>query len=443
MKILQSIFTRTFALLGAALCWGFAPLAAQQTPGVPQEGAIRITGATLHIGNGEVIEQGVLDFDKGVLTYIGESANAPSPGGMKVIDGSGSHIYPGIIAPCNTLGLVEVGQVRASVDQDEVGDFIPHVRSLIAYNAESRVVESMRPNGVLITQTTPVGGVISGTSSIVQLDAWNWEDAVISKDDGIHLNWPSSFQRSRWWLGEAPGLRPNPNYGESVRKIDDYLAAAKAYNTTSGAVYQQDFEAMMGVLNGYNRVYLYADGAREIQDGVNTLRRYGVEKIVLVGGDEAPRIVGFLKRNNVPVLVSETHRLPGMDDEDYDYPYRLPKILHEAGLLVGLQNSGMDNWQSRNLPFLAGQLLSQGVDPETALSFITLNNAKILGIADRYGSLEKGKSATFFVSEGIALEVLGNKLSHAFIDGRELSLETHQTELWKRYMGKYGQPVKD
>ena len=137
------------------------------------------------------------------------------------------------------------------------------------------------------------------------------------------------------------------------------------------------------------------------------------------------------------MLVNFTHSLPNFDDDDYDLPYKLPKLLVDAGLLVGLQNANASNFQTRNLPFYAGQVVGQGLAKEEALKLITGNTAKILGIDDAYGTLEVGKSATFFISEGDALDMRGNQLSHAFIDGRELSLETHQTELWKRYMGKY------
>ncbi len=418
-------------------------LQAQQVPGEVQTGPIRLTGGTIHVGNGTVIEQGILDFDQGRITYAGPASQAPDSGQYEIIDVSGKHVYPGLIAPCNTLGLVEVGQVRASVDQDEIGDFIPHVRSLVAYNAESKVVESMRPNGVLLAQTTPVGGIMSGTSSIVQLDAWNWQDAAVKADDGIHMNWPDYFRRGRSWLGEAPGRYPNKEYGETIEKIEEFLATSKAYHSAGKPDLQLDHQAMKGAFTGKKRVYLYADGAREIEDGITLLKKYGIEKIVLVGGYEAPRVSSFLKNNDIPVLVSQTHSLPGMDDNDYDYTYKLPRILNDLGLRVGIQNSSMSNWETRNLPFFAGQLLSQGVDEETALSMVSYNTAEILGIGSNYGSLETGKSATLFVSEGSALEVMGNKLTHAFIDGRRISLETHQTRLWKRYMAKYGSPVED
>jgi imidazolonepropionase-like amidohydrolase len=413
---------------------GFS-VAAQQTPAPAQKGAITITGATAHIGNGNTIENATLVFEDGLITAIGTTGITPKG---TTINASGKHIYPGFIAPAKSLGLIEVEAVRASDDQDELGDMIPHIRSIIAYNAESKVVESMRPNGVLLAQIAPQGGTISGTSSIVQFDAWNWEDAAIKTDDGIHLHWPSTFRRGRWWLGEPRGYQANKKYTDDVQKITSYLKTAKAFGTGSNQATNEAMKAMQGLYSGSKKLYVYADGEKEIIDAITLSKEAGIKEIVLVGGYEAYMIIPFLKEQNIPVLVQQTHTLPGRADDDYDLPYKLPKLLVDGGLMVAIQNSGMSNFQTRNLPFYAGQLVGQGMDKETALQLISGNTAKILGL-DAYGTLETGKSATLFISEGDALDMMGNILTKAFIDGRDISLETHQTELWKRYMGKYNQ----
>jgi imidazolonepropionase-like amidohydrolase len=410
-------------------------VAAQQTPAPAQKGAITITGATAHIGNGTIIENATLVFENGIITAIGASGITPK--GM-TIDATGKHVYPGFIAPAKSLGLIEVNAVRASDDQDEIGDMIPHIRSIIAYNAESKVVESMRPNGVLLGQIAPQGGTISGTSSIVQFDAWNWEDAAIKTDDGIHLHWPRTFRRGRWWAGEPRGFQPNKKYTEDIQEITTYLKTAKAFGAGSDQATNEEMKAMQGLYNGAKKLYVYADGEKEIIDAITLCNEAGIKEIVLIGGYEAYKIIPFLKQQNIPVLVQQTHALPGSADDDYDLPYKLPKLLVDGGLMVAIQNSGMSNFQTRNLPFYAGQLVAQGMGKETALQLISGNTAKILGL-DAYGTLETGKSATLFISEGDALDMMGNILTRAFIDGRDVSLETHQTELWKRYMGKYNQ----
>ncbi|MDC8003466.1 amidohydrolase family protein [Aureisphaera galaxeae] len=428
MKTLKNILLATIISVGLQ-AW------AQQTPAPAQSETITITGATAHLGNGSVIENSVIVFSDGKITAIGD-ASTPTQG--NVVNANGKHIYPGFIAPVSTLGLGEVDALRQTRDFDEIGEFIPNIRSIIAYNSESKVVESLRPNGVLLAQVTPQGGRISGTSSIVQLDAWNWEDAAIKTDDGIHLRWPNSFKRGRWWLGEDPAWKPDEKYNERIEEVRSYLNEAKAYGKASASSKNEGFAAMQGLYNGSKKLYLYAQGEREIVDAITTAKEAGINQVVLVGGYEAYKVIPFLKKHNIPVLVNRVHTTPMGDDDDYDLPYKLPKLLAEGGLLVGLNAKGqMERMNTRNLPFYAGHLVGQGVDKETALQMITLNTAKILGIDSNYGSLEVGKSATFFVSEGDALDMRGNMLTHAFIDGRKISLETHQTKLWKRYMDKY------
>ena len=406
---------------------------AQQTPAPEQSEAITVTGVIAHIGNGTVIDNCSIVFENGKITAIGSSVTAKG----KTIDAAGKHIYPGFIAPGKSLGLVEVNAVRASNDSDEIGDLIPHVRSIIAYNAESKVVESMRPNGVLLAQVTPKGGRISGTSSIVQFDAWNWEDATVKVDDGIHLNWPNSYRRGRWWLGESRAYQPSKEYQKDIATVKTFMVNSQAYGKTTEKEENRPFVAMQGLFDGSQKLYVYADGEKEIIDAITTAKNAGVKNVVLVGGYQAHKVTDFLKQNDIPVLVNSTHTLPNAEDDDYDFTYKLPKLLVDAGLLVAIQNADASNFQTRNLPFYAGQVVAQGMDKEKALQLISGNTAKILGIGADYGTLEVGKSATFFVSEGDALDMRTNQLSHAFIDGRDISLETHQTKLWKRYMDKY------
>ena len=158
----------------------------------------------------------------------------------------------------------------------------------------------------------------------------------------------------------------------------------------------------------------------------------------MVGAYEAYKQTAVLKEHDIPVLLRRIHTRPNKSDEDYDLPFKLAKILVDAGVTVALEASGdMERMNSRNLPFYAGTTVAYGLNREQALQLITLNAAKILGIDAQYGSLEVGKSATLFISEGDALDMRTNQLKHAFIDGRKISLESHQTKLWKRYSNKY------
>ncbi|MDH7911148.1 amidohydrolase family protein [Winogradskyella sp. SYSU M77433] len=412
---------------------------AQQTPAPKQTKDFAIVGATAHIGNGEVVENSIIVVSNGKITTIGPEATTPlTRQAMDIIDAKGKHVYPGFIVSNGTLGLVEVDAVKASDDLSELGTFNPHIRSIIAYNAESKVVESMRPNGVLLGQVVPRGGRISGTSSVVQYDAWNWEDAAIKTDNGIHLNWPNSFSRGRWWLGEDPGLKPNKNYNKQVTEVENYFNEAKSYSKGSKDNRHLPYEATIGLFDGTKRLFINADDEKGITDAVNFAKAQGVKHITIVSGYQAGNVADFLKQNDVSVQLRRIHSRPELEDDDYDQSYKLAKKLVDTGVLVALEPSGdMERMNSRNLPFYAGTTVTYGLTKEQALQLITLNAAKILGIDDSYGSLEVGKSATLFISEGDALDMRTNQLTHAFIDGRNISLETHQTELWKRYSEKY------
>lgn len=412
---------------------------AQQTPAPKQTKDFAIVGATAHIGNGTVIENSIIVVSDGKITTIGPEATTPlTKQTMDIIDAKGKHVYPGFIVANGTLGLVEVDAVKASDDLEELGTFNPHIRSIIAYNSESKVIESMRPNGVLLGQVVPRGGRISGSSSVVQYDAWNWEDAAIKMDNGIHINWPSSFSRGRWWLGEDPGLKPNENYAKQVKELTDYFTESKSYNKGDKTEGHLPFEAMTGLLDGTKHLYINVDDEKGITDAVNFAKSQDVSKLTIVGAYQAGNLTSFLKQNDVSVFLRRVHSRPELEDDDYDYTFKQAKILVDAGILVALEPSGqMERMNSRNLPFYAGTTVAYGLTKPQALQLITQNPAKILGIDAMYGTLEVGKSATLFISEGDALDMRTNQLSHAFIDGRKLSLETHQTELWNRYSEKY------
>ena len=409
----------------------------QQTPAPKQTKSILILGGKAHIGNGTVIENSLISIRDGKIVGIFDGTNVKPAKHDIVIDASGKEIYPGFIAPNSTLGLVEIDAVRASDDESEIGEMNPHIRSIVAYNTESGLVEVARPNGVLLAQITPRGGRISGTSSIVQLDAWNWEDAIIKENDGIHLNWPKSYSRAGWWA-EPGGIEPNKNYNKQITEIQDFFNNAKAYAASNVTVRDIPYEAMKGLESGEKHLFIRADGEKEIIDAILFKQKNNIKKMTIVGGYYAYKNAALLVENNVSVLLRRVHDLPMLEDEDVNLPFKNAKLLSDAGVLVGLENMGdMERMQVRNLPFYAGTCVAWGMDKEKALQLITSNSAKILGIDANYGTLETGKSATLFISDGDALDMKTNKISTAFIDGRQISLQSHQTELYERYKEKF------
>ncbi|MFE3867091.1 amidohydrolase family protein [Flavobacterium sp. LS2P90] len=414
---------------------------AQQTPAVKQSKSVLILNGTAHIGNGEVIENSAIAFVDGKITLVADARVIRLATGAYdvTIDASGKHVYPGFIAPNSTLGLVEIDAIKSSDDEDEIGAMKPHVRSIVAYTADSKVIETVRPNGILMAQITPRGGVISGSSSIVQLDAWHWKDALIKENDGIHINFPSTFKRSGWWA-EPGSIEANKDYTKQVLELSGFLSNAKAYFGDSSKERNIVLESTKGLHDGSQTLFVHANEEKQIIDAVQFAKENDIKKMVIVGGYEAYKTAELLQKNNIGVLLRRVHDMPENDDHDIDLPYKAAKLLTEKGVLVGLENSGAhERMNTRNLPFLAGTCAAYGLDKEQALQLITSNTAKILGIDSQCGTLEQGKDATLFVSEGDALDMRTNKLTNAFIQGRMISLETHQTKLNDRYKTKYNQ----
>jgi hypothetical protein len=416
-----------------------APLMGQvPVPAPPQARPVALTGATAHLGNGQVIQNAVIGFDKGKLTIVAPASANPNLTGYEVINVAGKHIYPGFILPNSQIGLQEVTSIRAMNDFQERGEFNPNVRSLIAYNTDSEFIPTFRFNGVLLAESTPTGGVISGTSSVMELEGWNWEDAAHSIDIGIHLNWPAIVRRQFDFNTFTFSEQANADYEKQVAEIDQFFTEARAYGQLPSRTTNLKFDAMQGLFSGSKILFIHAGNPKEIVESIRFARQHDVKRITLITGTGAIWVTDFLKENNIPVIIQDTHNLPDRIDDDIDLPFRLPYLLHQAGLTVSMYCAGALH-NGRNLPFFAGTAAAYGLSKEEALMTITLNAAKALGIDQRVGSLEVGKDATLFVSEGDALDYRTNNLIMAFISGKRITLPGRQQELYERYSRKYGQ----
>jgi imidazolonepropionase-like amidohydrolase len=430
-------------VLPTACCLLLAHAYAQKpTPAPPQTKSILLKGGTVHVGDGTVIDDAAVGFRNGAIDYVGHSYGVTAVYDTTIIT-TDQHIYPGLILPDNSLGLHEVDLVRATSDEDDTGELEPELRALSAYNTDSRITPTVKSNGVLIAQVTPRGGTIAGTSSVVQLDAWDNASAAIKADDGIHMTWPKAYQRTGWWA--EPGDTDKSKGDERAKRlqtIDEFFRKAQAYALTSGHP-ETDLrmEAMRGLFNGMKTLFVEADGAQEIQEAVLFAHGLGIKRTVIVGGYDAWRVADLLLDKKVDVILRRTHSLPMRDDDDVDLPYRLPALLRAKGVRFCLGNSGdMERMGGRNLAFLAGTASAYGLTKEDALQTITLDAARVLGIDQRYGSLTIGKSATLFISTGDALDMRTNNVTHAFIDGRHLDLDDHQKKLYRQYHRRYAKP---
>ncbi len=421
--------------LTVILAFASSAFALPPTPAPVQSVPIMIQGVVIHVGNGEVIEGGAVTFDEGRITGVYRADETPELSDHKVMTLNGEHLYPGFILPNTWVGLSEINSVRASRDDRETGGLNPSVRSIVAYNTDSELLPTYRFNGVLTAQVTPRGSLLAGTSAIVQLDAWNWEDAALEADDGMHIYWPRQFKAKTDYIRRTVEWEQNKDYGEQVQSLVDLFAAAAAAATTDNL----KLLAVKPVLNGERTMFIHAKKAKEIGDALKFAEQYSLN-IVLVGADEALKVKEMVLAQNVPVIVQFVHGRPEQDDIAIDENFTRPAQFMAAGFKVGLSsNSRMAPTSGRNLPFMAGTAAGFGLTPEQALTLITLSNAEILGIADELGSIEVGKRATLFVSQGDALDMRTNQISEAFIDGRRVAIRGTQQELFDRFHEKYAE----
>jgi imidazolonepropionase-like amidohydrolase len=410
-------------------------VAQNPAPALPQKEAILIMNGTAHIGNGQVINNSAIGFKDGKLVLVADATRIKfdSREYPVVIDAIGKQIYPGFIDCNSNLGLTEIDLVRSTRDFAEVGEYNQNVRSIIAYNTDSKVTPTLRSNGVLMVQVVPQGGIISGQSTVVELDAWNWEDAAYRMDEGMHMNWPRMYiiQNNT----KEPEDEQRKKIQSNLNAIDVMFSEAKAYSMNKTNEEENlKYEAMRGLFDGSKTLYVHCDYVKEIVSAVNLVKKYGI-RLSIVGGADSYRVTDLLKENNVSVVLGSTHSLPPREDDDVDLPYKLPFLLKKAGVLYAITYEG--NWQVRNLMFNAGTAAAYGLSKEEAVMAITLNPAKILGIDKTVGTLEVGKDATLFISDGDALDMRTNNVTKAFIRGKDINLDNIQKQLYHKYMKKY------
>ena len=436
MKISKSV-NKLFQYMSQVALFLFwtASISGQQVPAREQQQPVILFGATAHIGNGQVIETSAIKFDKGKIVFVADASVIKiDTVGSDFIDITGKHIYPGLIAPNTQIGLREIDRVRATLDYRDVGRYNPNVRTIIAYNTDSRVSPTVRSNGILLAQVVPSGGVISGTTCVVELDGWNWEDAVHQMDNGIILNWPSYINRTGWWA-EPGTTKVNKDYRKQVQAIDDFFNEARAYyNSREHKKVNLKFEAMKGLFKGSSKLFVRTNYVKCIINAIQFATEYRI-KLVIVGGRDSHMITDLLKENNISVILTKPHSLPSRKDDDIDLPFRTPYLLQQAGILYCL--SGSSSWPQRNLPFYAGTAVAYGLSEEEAIASITYNTAKILGIDGDVGSIEDGKDATLIVSEDDLLDMKTSNITLAYIRGKKIDLDNKQKALYRKFRTKY------
>ena len=430
---------KKYTTIVAALLVSLSSLAQETVyPAPAYKGMLFIKNGTVHVGNGQVLENTTIQVNNGKIEKIG--ANLPIPANdVKVFDAAGKHVYPGLIMSNTNTGLKEIGSgVRGSNDFSEIGDMNPNVKSIVAYNSESKIINTLRSNGILLANIVPQGQLLAGSSSVVQFDAWNWEDAAYKTDGAMHFYMPSLINRRRGGFGGgAPAQDPIKAGLERIEMVKSFLQEAKGYylqqNKTATNL---KFDAVNGLFNKSQKLFVHCDLVKEMLIAIDFVKEFGFD-VVIVGGSESFQIAPLLKQNNIPVILEQLHSLPTSEDDDIDQPFKTPAVLQKAGVLFALSDEDGQT-TGRNLMFNAGTAASYGLTKEEALASITINAAKILGVADKTGTIEVGKDANIIVSEGDILDMKSSVVIKAFIQGRELNLDDKHKQLNERFKTKYG-----
>lgn len=387
-------------------------------PAADQQEPIALINGMIHPASGAAIAGGSILFADGKILAVGKNITIPAD--AQQIDVMGDHIYPGLFNTGGQLGLVEINSVRATRDYSEVGNLNPNVRAAAAVNPDSEAIPVTRSNGVLLTLTIPSGGLISGTSAILQLDGWTWEDLSLKQEAAVHVNWP----------------RTNSRLKQMEAFFDNAIEYRKRRNGSSDQKVDLRLSGLLPVLERKIPLIAHADSLEAIRSAVSFATSYGI-KLVIHGGYDAERCANLLREKSIPVIIGSVYRLPRRRSDFFDDAYTLPSRLHSAGVkfcISGVSRFGASNL--RNLPYHAATAVAYGLEKEEALRSLTLYPAEILGVSDRVGSLERTKDATLIVTSGDLFET-STHVKFAYIQGRRLDLNDRHRMLWKKYRTKY------
>lgn len=424
----------------------FSPLASAET--------ILLKNAIVHTVSGETYTNGEVLINNTKIEKVSDGTN-PLTGSSstpdKIIDLNGQHLYPGLIALDSALGLSEIEAVRATKDTTEVGDFTPDVQSWIAINPDSELIPVARANGITHAEPVPQGGVVAGVSALIALDGWTSEQMTIKHPAALHIYWPDMEldTRPKDKFKETSKFKSLEDQSKErqakIKALEEFFLEARAYakaraatakNEKSDAAINPPWEAMLPVVNGAIPIMVHADDIRQIKAAAKWAQTNDY-KIAIVGGRDAWKVASLLADRKIPVIYEFSFNPPIRTYDSYDVNFKAPEILRKAGVTVAF-SGGSDSFHAamaRNLPYIAAQSVAFGFPESDALKALTLYPAQFLGINSRLGSIEPGKEATLFVSDGSILDIRSN-VKRMWIAGKEVSLESRHTRLYEKYKNR-------
>lgn len=408
-----------------------------------------LKNAVVHTVSGATITNGSVLIQNGKILVVSDNSLRTRiliPDGTTEIDLKDLHLYPGLIALNTALGLSEISGVRSTRDVVEVGDYTPEVQSWISVNPDSELLPVARANGITFIEPAPQGGIVAGQSGLIVLSGWTAEQMAIKKPAALHIYWPGMEldvrpkemfkDKSKWKSLEDQAKERQ----EKLRSLQDFFDEARAYlkalpeNERPAKI--PAWEAMLPFIRGESPVFVHADETRQIKASLKWAETNRL-KMVLVGARDAWMLAGEIAAQNVPVVFEHVYSQPARDADRYDVYFRAPEILRTNGvkLALGMGAETFDAALVKNLPYTAAQAVAFGLSEADALRAITLFPAEILGVTNRLGSIEVGKDATFFATDGNVFDIRSN-VKRLWIAGKEINLETRHTRLYEKYKNR-------
>ncbi|MEO5824418.1 MAG: amidohydrolase family protein [Gemmatimonadales bacterium] len=407
------------------------------------QGTVVIRNARIVSVSAPVIENGSVVISGGKITAVGTSVSVPA--GAQVIDGTGLHVYPGMMDAGTSMGLSEIPQGAAStVDNSETGRFNPNVQALNGFNPHSAHIGVTRVVGITQVVSRPSGGLVSGQAGVFQLAGSTAPAMALVPRAALVIQLPSASFGGGFGGGRGGGAgntqevnRTRELQLDSIRTLfADATAYGKAHaawgrdRTLPRPAHDVVLESLQAVISGEMPVIFTADRAADIRAAITFAEDLKVRPIIL-GGREAVSVAVLLKEKNVPVVLTGVMDLPSREDDPYDINFAAPARLAAAGVKFAI-TSGDAGAEVRNLPYHAGMAAAFGLSKDDALRSVTLWPAEIFGIADRVGSIEVGKMANLVVTTGDMLEATTDT-RYLFIDGRSVPLATKHTQLYEMF----------
>lgn len=407
------------------ILFGFSPISSQQVKKSVYED-FALTNAEIYTVTKGVIKGSVLVQD-GVITGVGE---VEIPDGVRSINCAGNRIYPGFIDSGTTLGLSEIGSISLTQDANEIGDVTPHMEALTAVNPNSVVIPVTRVNGITTVLTNPTGGLFPGTAALINLHGYT-PDQMYAGSKVMSMNWPSTGRRGRWDKRSEEDIEKKAK--ETMDRLQDLWDKASLYlklNKESNLDYNPELEAIAQVIDKKMALHVQVNKESDILKAMEWFKNKEVD-LVLVGVKEGWRVKDSIAKAKIPVITGPILSTPSRASDTYEIAYANAGKMAEAGILVAIRTNESEN--VRNLPYHAGFAANYGMGIEKALEAVTINPAKIFGVEDKYGSIEKGKLANLFVCDGDPFETK-TKISHLFIKGWNVPLESRHTLLYDEFL---------